>query len=99
MVGTKASFEERRYQFMKDAINKQFEIAGHNVTFDDIVGLENDGWYNKYTITFSQHKKFKEWWIKEFEKRRLGLYKPAEYEFSIFDLMYGLKEVKDENKD
>lgn len=39
-------------------INKQFEIAGHKVEFDNVKGPENDGWYQKYTTTKEKENEF-----------------------------------------
>jgi len=89
----KKPLEDRREQFILDAINKQMEIAGYDLTVEDL--KKEPEWFSKYTITPEKHKEFKEWWIQEFKKRELSLYRPAEYEFGIFDLMYGLKEEHD----
>ena len=44
--------EQKREQAVVDLINQMFIIAGHSVTYDDIVGVEN--WFQKYTMTVEQ---------------------------------------------
>ena len=39
------SREEKRNKAVVDLINQMFIIAGHSVTYDDIVGVEN--WFSK----------------------------------------------------
>ena len=41
--------EQKKEKAIIDIINKMFEIAGHDVTYDDIVGV--DEWWQKYTMT------------------------------------------------
>lgn len=71
-------------------INKMFEVAGHNVTFEDIKG-RTDNWYQQWTMTEEQNQEWREWGIKYLKKQK-GLFKHfAEREMAMFDLMYGLK--------
>jgi hypothetical protein len=71
-------------------INKMFEIAGHQVTFEDIKG-RTDNWYQQWTMTEAQNKEWRDWGIKYLKKQK-GLYKHyAERQMAMFDLMYGLK--------
>ena len=49
--------DQKREKAVKDLINKMFEIAGHSVTYDDIVGREQ--WYQEYTMTVAQSEEFK----------------------------------------
>lgn len=71
-------------------INKMFEVAGHNVTFEDIKG-RTDNWYQQWTMTEEQNQEWREWGIKYLKKQK-GLVKHfAEREMAMFDLMYGLK--------
>ena len=53
------SREEKREQVVIDLINQMFIIAGHDVTYDDILGVEN--WFQKYTMTVEQGDEFKKW--------------------------------------
>ena len=75
---------------VEEMINKMFEIAGHQVTFEDIKG-RTDKWYQEWTMTEAQNKEWREWGIKYLKKKK-GLYKHyAERQMAMFDLMYGLK--------
>ena len=74
---------------MVDIINKMFEIAGHDVTYDDIVGV--DKWYDKYTMTFEQGEELKKWGkqylMKELKMREVY----AQKEIQWFNAMWGLR--------
>ena len=41
------SREQKKEKAVVDLINQMFIIAGHDVTYDDILGVEN--WFQKYT--------------------------------------------------
>ncbi len=80
--------EQNREKAVVDIINKMFEIAGHDVTYDDIVGV--DKWYQKYTMTFEQGEQLKEWG-KQYLMRELKLRAAyAEKEMQWFNVMWGL---------
>jgi len=79
-----------RQQITKALINEMFKIAGHNVTYEDIV-TRKDAWYQDWTMTEEQNKQWIEWGIK-FIKRNLNvLQRQAESEMAMFNLNYGLK--------
>ena len=46
--------QEKREKALIDIINKMFEIAGHDVTFDDVKGRK-DEWYTQWTMTIEQN--------------------------------------------
>lgn len=75
---------------LKTLINKMFKIAGHNVTYDDIVNRKDD-WYNEYTMTQEQNEKWMNW------GKKFLVYKGDMDEFSankqmqMINLSYGLK--------
>jgi len=80
--------EEKKEKAVKDLINKMFEIAGHSVTYDDILDVEN--WFQKYTMTVSQGDEFKKWG-KKYLMKELRMYaKAAEREMMWFNLQWGL---------
>lgn len=82
------SREEKKQKAVKDLINKMFEIAGYEVTYDDILGVEN--WFQKYTMTVEQGEEFKKWG-KKYLMKELRLYaKQAENEMLWFNLQWGL---------
>lgn len=77
-------------QLAEALINRMFEIAGHEVKYQDIKDRK-DNWYQQYTMTMAQRNewiKFGEQIIKE--NTILGKYN-SEKEMRMFDLMYGLK--------
>jgi hypothetical protein len=81
--------EEKKEKAVVDLINQMFVIAGHNVTYEDIIGVDN--WYQKYTMTFEQGEQLKEWGkqylMKELKMRAVY----AEKEMQWFNVMWGLK--------
>jgi hypothetical protein len=81
--------EQKKEKAIVDIINKMFEIAGHDVTYDDIVGV--DKWYQKYTMTVEQGEEFREWG-KQYLMRELKMRAAqAEKEMRWFSVMWGLK--------
>ena len=81
--------EEKWRKASEDLINKMFEIAGHDVTFDDIVGV--DEWWQKYTMTVAQGEQLEEWG-KQYLMRELKLRAAyAEKEMMWFSVTWGLK--------
>ena len=75
---------------VQDLINKMFELAGHDVTYDDIKDRK-DAWYTDWTMTVEQHEQWMEWGA-EYIRKSLRLRKLAsEKTMSWFALNYGLK--------
>jgi len=71
-------------------INKMFEIAGHDVSYQDIKDRK-DNWYTEWTMTVDQDTEWKKW-MKDFFKTRFRYpAKIAEREASMCSLMWGLK--------
>ena len=82
--------QERWNKASEDLINKMFEIAGHNVTYDDIKGRTDD-WYTNWTMTVAQTDEWMEWGIK-YLCENLKLNKTlAKKEMMWVNLMWGLK--------
>ena len=65
-----------------------FIIAGHNVTYDDILGKEK--WFQEYTMTVEQGEEFKKWGKKYLMKEFRMYAKAAEREMMWFNVQYGL---------
>lgn len=82
--------EEKKEIFLKDLINKMFEIAGHKVTFDDIKDRKDD-WYTQWTMTTAQNEEWNEWGITELRKRFRHNKERARKEMGMITLMWGLK--------
>ena len=74
----------------EDLINKMFEIAGHNVTYDDIK-VRTDDWYTDWTMTIAQAEQWKEWGMDYLRKNMKLNKKLADIEMRMFNVMYGLK--------
>jgi hypothetical protein len=64
-----------------------FIIAGHDVTYDDILGVDN--WFQKYTMTVEQGDEFKKWGKKYLMKNLNRYAKQAEDEMVWFSLQWG----------
>lgn len=85
--------DKKRLEIVTTMINKMFEIAGHSVTYDDIVNRKDD-WYAQWTMTEEQNKEWREWGISYFRKKARFPKYMAEREMAMFDLMYGLKTIR-----
>jgi hypothetical protein len=81
---------EKRDLFLQNLINKMFEIAGHQVTYDDIKNRKDD-WYSQWTMTTEQNEQWKKWGIAEIKKQFKYNTKIAEREMGMISLMWGLK--------
>jgi hypothetical protein len=89
-MAKRLSREQKQEQAVKDLINQMFIIAGHQVTYDDIVG-RTDAWYTDWTMTEAQNEEWKEWGIKYLKtKLKMNTYF-AEREMAMVSLMWGLK--------
>jgi len=82
--------QEKMDIFVRDVINKMFEISGHDVTFDDIKDRKDD-WFTQWTMTFEQGEQLKQWGITEIKKRFKFSQHLAEREMAMINLMWGLK--------
>lgn len=81
--------EQKKEKAVEDLINQMFIIAGHDVTYNDIIGKEN--WFQQYTMTMAQNDEWKEWGKKYLQKNLRTRAKAAEMEMQWFSLQYGLK--------
>ena len=81
--------EQKKEKAVVDLINQMFVIAGHDVTYDDIVGV--DKWFQNYTMTVQQAEEFTKWG-KQYLMRELKMRAAyAEKEMRWFNVMWGLK--------
>ena len=80
--------EQKREKAVVDLINQMFIIAGHNVTYDDILG--KDKWFMEYSMTVEQGEEFREWGEKYLRKNLKVNKKQAESEMMWFNLQWGL---------
>lgn len=70
-------------------IDKQFELAGIEITFDDVVGQPD--WYDKYTMTCEQSRDFRSYGIDYIRKQLRVRKEKARSEMDWFCLAYSLK--------
>lgn len=89
-MAKRLSYEEKKEKLLVDIINKMFEIAGHNVTFDDIKDRKDD-WYNQWTMTEEQYEQWRKWGSKEIKKLMKLTDVYADRQMAIIGLNYGLK--------
>ena len=80
--------DQKKDKAIIDLINQMFIIAGHNVTYDDIVGV--DKWFEKYSMTVEQGEEFKKWGKKYLMKNLQMWAASAEKEMMWFNLQWGL---------
>lgn len=84
------SIQQKREKAGIDIINKMFEIAGHDVTFDDVKGRQ-DNWYQQWTMTVEQDDEWKKWG-KRYLMNELRMNSiMAEKEMAWMSVQYGLK--------
>jgi hypothetical protein len=81
--------QERKEKAVVDLVNQMFAIAGHKVTYEDIVGVDN--WFQKYTMTFEQGEELKKWGKQYLMKELKMRAAYAEKEMQWFNAMWGLK--------
>jgi len=77
-------------QLLKELIDKMFEIAGHDVKFEDVEG-RTDEWFTQYTMTDVQNKEWREWGANHIKKKNRYYSKVAERQMAWLDLYCGLK--------
>jgi len=82
------SREQKREQAVIDLINQMFIIAGHDVTYDDILG--KDKWYQEYSMTVQQAEELKKWGKKYLMKNLRMRAFQAEREMMWFNVQWGL---------
>jgi len=77
-------------QLLKELIDKMFELAGHDLKFEDVEG-KKDNWFQQHTMTEAQNKEWREWGVKHIKKKKRYYSKIAEREMAFLDLYCGLK--------
>jgi hypothetical protein len=75
---------------LKELIDKMFEIAGHDLKFED-VGGRKDHWFQEYTMTEAQDEEWKDWGIKLIMKKRRYNKYLADRQMRMLSLYCGLK--------
>jgi hypothetical protein len=87
--------KSRKEEFLVDLINKMFEIAGHDVKYEDIVDRK-DAWYSKWTMTSEQNDEWVEYGKALIKKVFRYPKKICHREMMWLNMMYGLKIKNDE---
>lgn len=77
-------------EVVETIINKMFEIAGHDVKYDDIKDRTDD-WYAQWTMTEEQGFEWRDWMIEYFKKEFKAHPAQAKLEANLCLLMWGLK--------
>jgi len=83
---------KQRTNLAEDLINQMFIIAGHQVSYNDILDRKDD-WYRQWTMTDDQRKEWIDWGIAYLRKKKRWPKKLAEREMAFLDLYCGLKNV------
>jgi hypothetical protein len=77
-------------QLLKELIDKMFEMAGHDLKFEDVEGRK-DNWFQQYTMTEAQNEEWRDWGTKLIMKKRRYNKYLADREMRMLDLYCGLK--------
>jgi hypothetical protein len=80
----------KKQEILVELINKMFELSGHAMKYEDIVGRQDD-WFQQYTMTEEQNKEWQKWGIEYLRKKKRWTKKMAEREMAMVDLYCGLK--------
>lgn len=88
-MAKRLSYQEKKRQSIVDILNEMFKIAGHQITYEDIKGRE-DNWYTQWTMTEVQYDEWQKWGQKYLRKkfRLTEIY--AQKEMGMIGLMWGL---------
>jgi hypothetical protein len=82
--------EDKNKLILKELIDKMFEMAGHDLKFEDVEGRK-DNWFQQYTMTEAQNEEWRDWGIKLIMKKRRYNRYLADREMRMLDLYCGLK--------
>jgi hypothetical protein len=82
--------EDKDRLILKELIDKMFELAGHDLKFEDVEG-RTDNWFQQHTMTEAQNEEWRDWGIKLIMKKRRYNRYLADREMRMLDLYCGLK--------
>lgn len=89
--------QSRKQKALIDIINKMFELAGHQVTFDNIQH-RTDNWFLDWEITREQEQEWIDWSVEHLRKElKIPKYK-AKKEMLFISMNFGLKTKQDEKQ-
>ena len=77
-------------QIAKDLIDKMFEIAGHDIRYEDVIGRQDD-WYAQYTMTTQQCEEWMAWGEEYLRKKKRWSKEMCKREMAMINLYCGLK--------
>lgn len=89
-MAKRLSRQEKEQKTVIEIVNKMFEIAGHQVTYEDVKGRTDD-WFNQWTMTEDQYHEWLKWGKKCLQKNLNVYARMAEREMAMMGLMWGLK--------
>ncbi len=95
-MAKRLSYQEKKEKMLVDILNKMFEIAGHDVTFEDIKDRK-DAWYNDWTMTEEQYEEWKKWGANQIKKVMKYTDTYADRQMSMIGANWGLKFEKPYN--
>lgn len=81
---------DKKQEILKELINKMFELSGHNMKYEDVVGRQ-DNWFQQYAMTENQNEEWRKWGTAYLQKKKRWTKKMAEREMTMIDLYCGLK--------
>jgi hypothetical protein len=84
----------KKQEIPKNLIDKMFELAGHSLIYEDVVGRQ-DNWFQQYTMTQDQNDEWRKWGAEYLRKKKRWTKKMAEREMAMVDLYCGLKIEKE----
>ena len=82
--------QDKTIQIARDLINKMFELAGHDMKYEDVIGRQ-DNWFQQYTMTQLQNEEWRKWGVEYLRKKKRWPKEWAEREMAMLDLYCGLK--------
>jgi hypothetical protein len=89
-MAKRLSREQKQEQAAIDLINQMFTIAGHEITYDDIKGRQ-DNWFQEWTMTVTQSEQWKKWGVEYLRKKFRISKAAAEHQMAWVNLQWGLK--------
>jgi hypothetical protein len=89
-MAKRLSRQEKEQQMVVDMINEMFQIAGHDITYNDVKDRK-DNWFQQWTMTMAQYDQWKEWGKRYLMKKFRFPARYAERQMGMIGLMWGLK--------
>ena len=84
--------KEKQMKVVEELINKMFEIAGHEVTYNDIKDRKDD-WYTQWTMTQDQERDWINWGVDHIRKQLKIPLQRAKLEMNMCNANWGLRTV------